>query len=770
MARSTSAIELNNFVAGIITEASPLNFPNNASLDEQNFVLRRDGTRRRRLGVDFEEGYTEVVTSVKAVDSQEVAIETYKWDNVGGDSKLTFIVIQVGNEIKVFDTNAAAISTGLVYTKVFSQAPTDLSFSYTNVDGMLVIAYGGSQVGVLKYNNGSFSYSEYGLLIRDLFGVEDIVGGVDLRSGGDITTRPASLTQEHTYNLRNQTWADPRKVIRDEATRDLILEFRNKVGRFPSNADVTTYSLYPDSNDEDDRLTDRFNWKDVAQNPVGTYEAPKGYFIINALNRGVSRLQQAIKLSERYSQLQYPITDLPKDTTPGGPTIAVEYAGRVFYGGFSGEVVDGDKHSPNLSSYILFSKLVEDPTDITACYQEGDPTSKEEPDLLDTDGGFIRIDGAYGIQRMINVSNALLILASNGVWMLQGGSDYGFKATNYLVSKISNYGCISPGTAVQVDKNVMFWSGDGIYVVSQNQFGDYVADNITQSTIQTLYDGIDNVDKLYTKASYDLYERKVYWTYRNRINGVGSVKQLVFDTLLGAFYPFDFKQVGGLKYPMLMSGLNVPPYRLGEQDSTVTVDGVDVEVDGELVTTTSTIEQSVNNETIYLTLTGTSPTIKYTFSLLRDTQFKDWRGVDGVGVDANAYLLTGWLSGGDNQRDKQVPYITFHFNKTEDGFTKGIDGDWYVQNPSGCLVSSQWDWANHPNSGKWSKKFQAYRFRRHYIPSSLGDGFDNGFSTVTTKNKLRGNGKVLSLLIETEPNKDCFLLGWSMVMSANNNV
>src|SRR5690606_41594461 len=121
------------------------------------------------------------------------------------------------------------------------------------------------------------------------------------------------------------------------------------------------------------------------------------------------------------------------------------------------------------------------------------------PDLLDTDGGFIRIDGAYGIQRLINVSNALLILASNGVWMLQGGSDYGFKATNYLVSKISNYGCISPSTAVQVDKNVMFWSGDGFYLVSQNHFGVYVADNFSKSTIKSFYECNDNDDLLYTK-------------------------------------------------------------------------------------------------------------------------------------------------------------------------------------------------------------------------------------------------------------------------------
>ena len=42
-----------SFVKGLITEASPLTFPENASIDEKNFVLNRDGSRSRRLGVDY---------------------------------------------------------------------------------------------------------------------------------------------------------------------------------------------------------------------------------------------------------------------------------------------------------------------------------------------------------------------------------------------------------------------------------------------------------------------------------------------------------------------------------------------------------------------------------------------------------------------------------------------------------------------------------------------------------------------------------------------
>src|SRR5690606_29454498 len=112
-----------------------------------------------------------------------------------------------------------------------------------------------------------------------------------------------------------------------------------------------------------------------------------------------------------------------------GPTCIAEFAGRLFYGGFSGEIIDGDKRSPRMSSYILFSQLVKSVDDIKKCYQEGDPTSKENPDLVATDGGFFRINEAYGIQSIINVGTSLLILARNGVWRVYGGSDYGFDAT-----------------------------------------------------------------------------------------------------------------------------------------------------------------------------------------------------------------------------------------------------------------------------------------------------------------------------------------------------
>lgn len=343
MPRQTNASEFNNFVAGLVTEASPLNFPANSSLDEQNFILRRDGSRRRRLGIDFEPNSVDITTNIPVPASGEVALKTYQWNNAGGDPRRVIIVVQVGNELRFFDANSVPLSTGLIFTKVFSVGLVNTPFSFASVDGLLIVASGEPEINVFEYKAGVISNTTDRLLVRDLFGVEDIVNGTNLREGSGITTRPATRTDAHIYNLRNQTWAEPRKIVEDESVVDLINNFAANGSTFPSNSDVVTYSIYPDANDEDDRLTERFNWKDVRNNPVGSSPAPKGYFIIDALARGPSRLAQAQKLYSENTQLVYPIVSLPQDTTPGGATVVAEYAGRVFYGGFSGEVIGGGR-------------------------------------------------------------------------------------------------------------------------------------------------------------------------------------------------------------------------------------------------------------------------------------------------------------------------------------------------------------------------------------------------------------------------------------------
>lgn len=765
MTRQINALEVNTFVGGLITEASPLTFPANASLDEDNFVLNRDGSRQRRLGMDFEINYVSVPTSVTVPSDGNIATTSVRWNNAGGNPDKSLIVVQIGNHLKVFDTSYTPISAYQIFDKVFDDVGVNTPFSYATVDGTLVVVTGRKQISVMKYVGGIVSMSDSILYIRDQFGVTDIVDGVNLRQGTGVTVRPTTQTPQHIYNLRNQTFAQPRKVVGDETVEDPIAEFYSIQSNYPSNSDTVIYALYADANDSDDRLSERFNAKDIINSPVGTFPAPKGYFIIDAMARGSSRLQEAQKLMLQYPLLTIPVTDLPVDTTPGGPSVVCEYAGRLFYAGFSGETIGPDDNSPKMSSYVLFSQVVEDPTDITTCYQDGDPTSKETPDLLDTDGGFIRIEGAYNILKLINVGTALAVLAANGVWLIQGGSDYGFKATNYLTTKITTHGCDSPNSVVVIDKTFMYWSDDGIYNIAPNQYGDYIADNITQKTIQTFYDKIEGLDRRACKAVYDTYDKKVRWLYGARLNSTEPTRELVLDTTIGAFYPATVGALTG-KLPMPIAGVIVPPFRISDVPVPVTVNTEQVFATGEAVTTQSTQTESITKETIYAIVNGVVPTISFSFGSYRDAGHRDWRSANGVGVDAPAFLVTGYQSANDFQRTKQIVYLTAHFNKTETGFTE----DFELIDSSSCIVQAQWDWTNSANSGKWGRPFQAYRHRRLYMPADAADKFEDGNSTVRTRNKVRGQGKVLSLLFKSEPDFHLELLGWSMIMGSNSNV
>jgi hypothetical protein len=56
------------------------------------------------------------------------------------------------------------------------------------------------------------------------------------------------------------------------------------------------------------------------------------------------------------------------------------------------------------------------------------------------------------------------------------------------------------------------------------------------------------------------------------------------------------------------------------------------------------------------------------------------------------------------------------------------------------------------------------------MPEDVSDDYDTGEEVITTKTKVRGNGKTISLLFKTEPEKDCKILGWSMITDVSTNV
>lgn len=770
MSRQVSAVEINKFNAGLITDASPLTSPENSSLEENNMVLNIDGSRNRRLGLDLEEDFSEITTSVVNADVVSVAISNYRWDNAGGNSEKSLLVVQFGTEIKVFDLDTSPISDNLIFTYNFPLASTTQSFSYTVVDGILVVVTGLKDVYSFEFEAPStITVTTNRLMVRDFFGVEDEYEGVDITRGTDVQNRPSLFLDKHLYNLRNQSWGIPRLRGNQETVVDPVLAFIVNAGVYPSNADTVTAALYPDAADADNRTTDRFFFDDLFRNPPGTTRAPMGFFVIDALDRGASRIENEYNNRVRYPELVYSVESLPVDSTPGGATAIAEFAGRVFYAGFPGEVEGGDEKSPRMSSYVLFSQIVDNVNDINLCYQQGDPTSSGSPDIVDTDGGFIRINEAYGIKKLINLGSSLMVVASNGIWRIVGGTDNGFTATSYIVEKITDRGCLSQDSIAVIDNSFMFWGNDGIYHVTTDQFGGWVANNISFGRIQRLFDSISSEDKRTAQGAYDTYERKVRWLYYNRTTDFTLTNELVLDLQLQAYYLNTIGQFDGTNLPRVVGIYSSLPYTVIQEDIDVLVDVDQVFVGDESVTlSTDSISGSSIRELGYVVATQLDPVVKYSFATYRNTDFRDWFSIDGVGIDAEAYVVTSYISGNDFQRDKQVPYITVHLRRTENGFE---DADEVIPiNQSSCIMQARWDWSNSNSSGKWGREFQAYRYRRLYIPVDVADDYDNGFSTIVTRNKLRGNGKVVSLKFRTEPYRNLHLYGWSMVFSVAENV
>ena len=895
--RDNQQAEVNTFVGGLITEASPLNFPENFSREEENFVLKRDGTRSRRLGMDFEENYIKVDADISFVssDQEDLGSSLFTWEGPGGDDELEFLVVQVGNTLHFYNTTEPFLSQdgalSIVYN-VSSDVTSD--YTYAVIDGRLVVGTTDQEVPIITYTSGVFQRDKHRVTSRDLWGVEDILGddiagifgipglqsmvtfddadnsirynttgsdltsiltnahwtnlavgttvvitgtnnnngtyvfasysavdafdhkiffdsgitdevvqnfldphGVvqkpiediklhttvdgnrrDLNDSNNISFRPAQATDEHFYNLQNQGWAVERLASASDASSSTTQGLQSPIDAsfnlvgvpfIPSNSDVVQSGIrvvLASGGDAEKGEREVFHPQALLSNPLGSQPAAKGHFIIDALSRGSGRISA-------YTPHTYGTSvELISDITTKGFRVVAQYSGRVFYAGANnpgGPLETGDTSSPALENYVFFSQAVTRPANITKCYQEGDPTSTDENEVVASDGGFIKISGLSNVLKMIELDKTLVIFASNGIWAIRGEDNTGFSATSFELVKVSTYGVVSAKSIVEVGDQVFYWGEGGIYTLAVNQIGEQKATNIVEEKIQTLYNNIDILERAGSFGAYDDFDKKVRWLYKD---SVGDQKELIFDLVLGAFSQHTIQEVDTpFVTPSIQGVFKTSPFTFGSRTDDIVVGADDIVVGANDVVVTSSVRSDGVRSLKYLAYTnsGTDP-IEFTFALYRDQEFLDWKSVDTVGVDAKATLLTGDVTVGKSNLQKQMPYLTMYFNKTETGFEEDGFGDLEPSNPSSCKVRVRWDWANSIAGGKWSREFQAYRHKRPYFPTGTSDTFDNGFELVVTKNKIRGRGRAFSMALETEPGKDCQILGWTLSLNGNQYV
>ena len=770
MPKKSIKAEISTFIKGLITEASPLNFPADASLDEENFELNRDGSRQRRRGFSFEPGFSLSRTvDYTAEDLIQASPITFKWLAASGNPDYNILAVQIKNVIYFFDINQETLTTdGYISSLTLTDFPINIQYSLTSVDGFLVIAAGVDTIAIVSYDGTSFTVSYERLEVRDVWGVEVSDDSVEydtsFRPSSGTALSPIAIDPFHKYNLQNQSWGISR-IDEDDNVIDpvTLYSYFGSPRYYPSNSELvwTGLQFTPASGSTDPREK---MFPRLYSNSFGaTTLAPKGYFIIDALRRGQSRQSKVSINNSKFPDLDTYTFTPPADLTAGGAKFVQSFAGRIFYAGFKGEVTDGDARSPNMSNFVLFSQLVRNKQDFIKCYQEGDPTSRESSDIVDTDGGFIKLSGVESVIGMVNFGSHLIIIATNGVWAVSGGSDYGFGATNYKSEKISSFGGISNSSIVEDGGRVFFWAEDGIYVIARDQIDGLVVKNITQSTIQSLYQDIPNLSKQNAIGVYDSLNKTIRWIYKTgntRFSAESQTYELIFNTTLEAFSRNRIYNPTG-NNGEIVSAFSSIKFSSLEQVEDVSVGSDLVVVGANQVVVPDLFVSSSLQSTRYLALVIVSGITSLVFGYYRDSQFRDWPQTGSI--DAKAYLFTGSVTGGDSSVCKQVPYLIFHMIRTEDG----VDVDGTPSNKSSCLVRSQWDFANTINSNRWSALFQVYRYRKPLLITGPEDTYDSGFELITTKNKLRGRGKTFSLYLETEPLKDCRIVGWNLTVNAN---
>lgn len=637
-------LEANKWNAGLLTEFSPLNFPEGASLDEENFILYRDGSRKRRKGLDYEAGYTAISLEYSSTAAGK-AINNYIWENVGENPEKNYLVHQFGNRLYVFNADKTAVSANALFGGAISLTATvSTRFSFASIQGDLVVAVGDQTLRTVREEStASASIAYTRITVRDFWGVDD---------GFATDERTTTLTNLHAYNLYNQGWppeffcstegtANPTEM-NNGTTTDPVEATKTYLGVYPSNADVIYTAMTFFTNGRKAYLP--FALENIV---AGNTPAASGHYIIDLFNRSQGRIDTyaADTAAGWTARVDY-TSSIPTDQSTGGIKAVAAYAGRLFYACSAGET-GGDSRSPHVGTFILFSQLVDSNTDIGKCYQEADPTAEEISDLIDTDGGYIQLPDVVNVKALVPFGSALLVFADNGVWAIQGG-DRGFTATEYQSLFVTNNGVLSTQSIVVTESFVTYWSRNGIYIIGAETSTQVISagrlqpQSLTEQTIHELYKEIPYNSKKNVVGFYDDAEQKIRWLYQDVYDEDFPQKythELIFDTSIPAWSKFTFKDIAA-RTPRVSGYVPVP---VQSRDFS-------------------------NADYKYSTLApDLSGTYVLTASYFKNTEFVDWYTADvsatstlSRGADAAAYLVTGYVTGGDSARNKYLPYLTVH--------------------------------------------------------------------------------------------------------------
>lgn len=757
MPRAQTNKTYRTFVKGLITEASPLTYPEDSSYDELNTILYRKGNRTRRLGQSY--SGSSAIASLQNGSGNDSQNE-FVWKAVDNQSNLNFLCIQKKNIIKFFDLEPIDI---LSSEKSFSidledylrpeatttQLETELvQFAYGK--GYLFIVSDKIEPIFVDYDDDTdtITVTATKILIRDFEGLAD-----NLQNDEE----PSTLSKEHHYNLQNQGWVntvrssstfsaqtlngyiyapevfsvnifnyEPELAYQTSFSDGPITKYFDAIGRYPGNNKQWWVSRAA-TDDEDAGIEEGdFLPEQLEKTFNGNNRAPRGHYIIDAFTKDRTRVSG--------------VGSIDIEQIKGRPNAIAFFSGRAWYG---------------QGSTVYFSQILDSTNGNKAglCYQEADPTAEDISDLIASDGGVVPIPEIDRIERLMPIANGVMVFAQNGVWFISGG-DSAFAATNIGVDKVSSVGTKSPLSIVETGDVIFWWSEVGIQAIQQSsgQFGPipgkFGNNNISEQTIQTIYnEQIPERSKEYVKGLFDPRNNTVVWLHRGidaEVSGEYEYNNLLlYDLTLQSFYKWRFASIDN--GPRINGLFLDTGYSRDTTTETVVDSGgvtvVDSENDPVTVDRISIYSRPSN---IYYVVDV--PSSGMTVSQTVDTSCADWVSFDGTGAGYDSYVETGFELHEDTMRDKQITYLFTHLERVDN---------------SSCKLITKWDWASQEASNKWSDEVETYLEHTH-------TGSKDAFYLTTSKKKIRGNGRAIQFRYGTnEIGKNFNLFGWSVAYTGN---
>lgn len=717
MPQSLTQKTINTFVKGLVTEAGELTFPPDASVDELNCDLRRDGSRRRRKAATVE---VSNVLSTFTVATTDI-VHTDKWINVGGQAGLEFLVIQTGATLHFYNKSTPPYSgTELAHTVNLatyevagSVGAANVRCQFASLKGVLVVASAAINTIYIERNNitETLAVSTIAFKIRDF----DWIGPKAEYTSDKAT---GSTTTPRKYDTANAGWIGSYGAA-------ALSAYTTAQGAYPA----ITLPWY--SGKDSSGNFSVTEWRKIFS---GTSLSGNGHFVLDFFSKdrttasGISGITTEVE-SSRFKSV-------------------VTFAGRVFYAGLE---------SSKNSGTILFSRLIENTADLGNCYQINDPTSEDISDLLDTDGGSITIPDAVNIKYLYAFGANLYIFADNGVWSING-VDNVFRATEYSIRLITSVGILTAESFVEAEGIPFWWSKYGIHAMTFDQTSGLPQEqNIGISTIQTFWDSISQSSKLAVNSVYDRLNKKIYWSYPNinetKVNKYNNF--LVLDTTLQAFYPWKISdEVINTDYVV---GFDFYTGFGSDQLVLDVYSGLDdVYSNGDDVVSSQYTDFSTGDPALVLIIRD-GATGKLTMGSFRGEDYLDW----GT-TNYSSFAEAGYDFKGDLFTQKTSPYIITYMRTTEEGWIGDESVGYDPIHPSSLFVSAYWDFKSTASSVAQ----QAYRYKIMPVVGDLGT-WDYPSTVISTKLKLRGKGRSARLRFESEQGKDFILLGYGVIDAKN---